>query len=63
MGLGYDLLSEDIQRGRDHGLNPYYKYVNALIPTKNVTKWSDLIGLISIKVSRNLLRKTVTIII
>ncbi|KAH8358516.1 hypothetical protein KR093_000499, partial [Drosophila rubida] len=36
-----DVLAFDIQRGRDHGLQPYYKYLEACSNTKKVTGWAD----------------------
>ncbi|XP_023175149.2 chorion peroxidase [Drosophila hydei] len=36
-----DVLAFDIQRGRDHGLQPYYKYLEACGNKKNIAGWSD----------------------
>lgn len=48
LGLGYDLLAADIQRARDHGIQPYAQYLNYCLPEKRkITKWSDLKGIIS----------------
>lgn len=51
LGIGYDLLAGDIMRGRDNGLQPYYKYVELFGKPKVVRNWSDLQGLIQRKVS------------
>lgn len=40
-GVGIDLSSIDIQRARDHGLAPYYQYVE-LCSSVKINKWSDL---------------------
>ncbi|XP_017143230.1 chorion peroxidase isoform X1 [Drosophila miranda] len=36
-----DILAFDVQRGRDHGLQPYYKYLELCSHIKQVTGWSD----------------------
>ncbi|EDV93845.1 GH19553, partial [Drosophila grimshawi] len=36
-----DVLAFDIQRGRDHGLQPYYKYLEICNRNKKITSWSD----------------------
>ncbi|XP_073816093.1 immune-regulated catalase [Musca autumnalis] len=36
-----DALAFDIQRGRDHGLQPYYKYLEICTNVK-ISKWDDL---------------------
>ncbi|XP_061391453.1 peroxidase [Musca vetustissima] len=36
-----DALAFDIQRGRDHGLQPYYKYLEVCTNVK-ISKWDDL---------------------
>lgn len=50
LGIGYDLLAGDIMRGRDNGLQPYYKYVELFGKPKVVRNWYDLQGLIAKKV-------------
>lgn len=40
-GMGTDLLSIDIQRGRDHGIAPYHQYYSRCMKTK-VRNWNDL---------------------
>lgn len=51
-GIGMDLASVDIARGRDHGLSPYHIYLNMSIPGGfTVDSWDDLIGIFSNKVS------------
>lgn len=50
-GIGVDVISIDIQRGRDHGIAPYYQYMEYC--QKNATKvrnWDDLLANISPKV-------------
>nr|XP_036677518.1 chorion peroxidase-like [Drosophila suzukii] len=37
-----DILAFDIQRGRDHGLLPYYRYLESCFLSKPVTSWKDL---------------------
>lgn len=49
-GIGLDLFSTDILRGRDHGLQPYHVYVEACHQIK-VTRFEDLKPLISWPVS------------
>lgn len=44
--VGTDGLALDIQRGRDHGLNPYTKYYN-LCNGKPINSWSDLTSLMT----------------
>jgi peroxidase len=41
-----DLLAINIQRGRDHGLQPYYKYVQACTG-KTITSFDNLSTLMS----------------
>ena len=41
-----DLLAINIQRGRDHGLQPYYKYLQACTG-KTISSFSDLSSYIS----------------
>jgi len=41
-----DLLALNIQRGRDHGLQPYYKYVQACFG-KTITSFTSLSTLIT----------------
>ncbi|XP_017000798.2 chorion peroxidase isoform X2 [Drosophila takahashii] len=36
-----DILAFDIQRGRDHGLLPYHKYLESCVLSKPVTSWRD----------------------
>lgn len=38
---GIDLLAYDIQRGRDHGLQPYHKY-RSICNLSEIYSWSDL---------------------
>jgi len=45
-----DLLSIDIQRGRDIGLPPYIK-VREICGFPNITSFSDLNGIIDFRVS------------
>lgn len=40
-GIGIDLSSIDIHRGRDHGVPPFYHYVE-LCQSVKITSWSDL---------------------
>lgn len=40
-GMGTDLFSIDIHRGRDHGVSPYYKYYTKCTG-KRVKHWNDL---------------------
>ncbi|KAH8406545.1 hypothetical protein KR215_007101, partial [Drosophila sulfurigaster] len=47
-----DVLAFDIQRGRDHGLQPYYKYLEACSNTKKVTGWADFEPYIPREVSK-----------
>ncbi|XP_022217881.2 peroxidase [Drosophila obscura] len=41
-----DILAFDVQRGRDHGLQPYYKYLEVCSQVGRVTGWSDFEQLI-----------------
>ncbi|XP_023036583.1 peroxidase isoform X2 [Drosophila willistoni] len=41
-----DTLAFDIQRGRDHGLQPYYKYLEVCSNLTQVTSWNDLAAVI-----------------
>ncbi|XP_030564102.1 chorion peroxidase [Drosophila novamexicana] len=41
-----DILAFDIQRGRDHGLQPYYKYLEACSNNTKITDWKDFEPLI-----------------
>lgn len=44
LGVGIDVLSLDIQRGRDHGVPPYYQYMEFC--QKDIGKirdWDDLL--------------------
>lgn len=47
-----DVLAFDIQRGRDHGLQPYYKYLEVCNNNKQVTGWTDFEPFISKEVSK-----------
>lgn len=41
-GIGMDLLSVDIARGRDHGLQPYHVYLNLAIDGGHpIADWND----------------------
>lgn len=51
-GIGLDLFSHDILRGRDHGLQPYYVYVLAC-HGKLILTFDDLLPLIPQDVSIN----------
>ncbi|EDW04876.1 GH23458 [Drosophila grimshawi] len=46
-----DVLAFDIQRGRDHGLQPYYKYLEICNRNKKITSWSDFEDFIPKEVS------------
>lgn len=46
---GFDLMSYDIQRGRDNGLPPYNK-MRQLCGLKKARKFDDLSDLISVEV-------------
>ncbi|XP_017017711.1 salivary peroxidase/catechol oxidase [Drosophila kikkawai] len=41
-----DILAFDIQRGRDHGLQPYHKYFEICSLRRPVTSWKDFEGFI-----------------
>ncbi|KAH8382233.1 hypothetical protein KR009_002509, partial [Drosophila setifemur] len=41
-----DILAFDIQRGRDHGLQPYYKYLEVCSNIRSVNDWTDFENLI-----------------
>lgn len=42
-GMGIDLFSIDIQRGRDHGVAPYHAYISACSNTAvQIKTWADL---------------------
>lgn len=45
-----DMLAFDIQRGRDHGLQPYYKYLEICHNIK-INDWSGLSRFIASEVS------------
>ena len=45
--LGYDLLSNDINRARDAGLQTYVKYITYCFPNIVIKKWDDLLRYIS----------------
>lgn len=45
-GVGLDLFSTDILRGRDHGLQPYYTYLEACHDVK-IKNFNDLEQFIS----------------
>lgn len=45
-GVGFDLSSVDIQRGRDHGLAPYYQYLELCFSVK-IKTWSDLVFIVA----------------
>lgn len=47
---GYDILSLDIQRGRDHGLPGYTAY-RSLCGLRDVQGFEDLLDVMSIQVS------------
>lgn len=50
-GIGLDISSIDIARGRDQGLAPYYKYLDLITPGGlYVKQWSDLLGPLSANV-------------
>lgn len=49
-GIGLDLFSTDILRGRDHGLQPYYVYIKECHGI-TVTGFNDFLPLISQDVS------------
>lgn len=44
-----DVLAFDIQRGRDHGLQPYVEYIK-LCSGIEVSKWKDLLQLMTAEV-------------
>lgn len=50
---GFDLMSYDIQRGRDNGLPPYNK-MRQLCGVKKAKTFADLSDLISTEVYNNL---------
>lgn len=42
-GMGVDLFSIDIKRGRDHGVPPYHAYISASTNTQiQINTWADL---------------------
>lgn len=41
-----DILAFDIQRGRDHGLQPYHKYFEICSLKRPVNSWKDFEGFI-----------------
>lgn len=45
-GVGLDVLSVDITRGRDHGIAPYHTYLEKLT-SKKINEWSDYLGQLS----------------
>ncbi|EDW13689.2 peroxidasin homolog pxn-2 isoform X1 [Drosophila mojavensis] len=45
-----DVLAFDIQRGRDHGLQPYYKYLEVCGNKKNIAGWEDFEAVIPKKI-------------
>lgn len=51
LGLGIDLLSMDIIKGRDNGLSPYYVYVEMVFPDVFVKDFDDL----EIVISKNVI--------
>lgn len=51
---GFDLLSYDIQRGRDNGLPPYNK-MRQLCGLKKAIRFDDLSDLISLQVYKIIL--------
>lgn len=43
LGVGFDVISVDVQRGRDHGIPPYYKYVEHCFPEhRPINHWRKL---------------------
>ena len=51
-GFGFDLVTEYIQRGRDHGLPGYVDYRKVCMVGGNVTSFDDLRSNINTRVSR-----------
>jgi len=58
---GFDLMSYDIQRGRDNGLPPYNR-MRRICGLKKANKFDDLSDLISLKVIRVVVDRTLSAI-
>lgn len=41
-GVGLDLMSVDIQRGRDHGIPPFVAHFERCFPDQRLNSWTDL---------------------
>lgn len=54
-GIGLDVLSLDITRGRDHGVAPYHKYFQK-VTSVQIKEWLDFLGPLSRYVKKKILQ-------